>query len=74
MEKVDYRDTLAWLEELFGGKKVLSVTDVAAAFKINRRTAAKRYPFTDSMIEITRLASCMCLSSQDVRNAYHVNS
>ncbi len=72
MEKVDYRDTLAWLDELFEGKKLLTPTEVANAFKIDRRTAQKRYPFTDSKIEITRLASCMCLSSQDVRNAYHV--
>lgn len=72
MEKVDYRETLAWLTDLFEGKKLLSVTEVATAFKVDRRTVAKRYPFENSKIEITRLASCMCLSSQDVRNAYHV--
>ena len=72
MEKVDYRETLAWLNEVFAGKKLLCTTEVAKAFKIDRRTAAKRYPFVNGMIEITRLASCMCLSAQDVRNAYHV--
>ena len=72
MEKVDYRETLLWLNELFEGKKLLTVTEVAEAFKVDRRTVLKRYPFEGSKIEITRLASCMCLSAQDVRNAYHV--
>ena len=72
MEKVDYRTILIWLQELFDGKVVVSVSDVCRVFKMARSVAVKRYPFTDSKIEITRLASCMCLSSQDVRNAYHV--
>ena len=70
MEKVNYRETLAWLNELFGGKAIVSVTDVATAFKCDRRTAKKRYPFKDCKIEITRLASFICLSAQEIRKAY----
>lgn len=69
-EKVNYRDTLAFLTEVFGGKLLLSVADVARAFKTDRRAIAKRYPFEDSKIELTRLASACCLSDNDIRAAY----
>ena len=70
-EKLDYRETLAWLQEQFGGRMVLSVSEVMRQFKIGRKMALKRYPFKDNKIEITRLASAMCLSAQDVRRACH---
>lgn len=69
-EKVNYRDTLVFLSEIFGGKLLVSVTDVARAFKTDRRTIAKRYPFENSKIELTRLASVCCLSDNDIRAAY----
>lgn len=74
MEKTDYRETLEWLKEQFGGKVLLSVSDVAAAFGCDRRTAKSRYPFKDCKIEITRLASYLCLSSQEIRRSYRCPS
>ena len=70
-EKLDYRETLAWLNEKFEGRALLRVSDVMRVFKITRVMAKKRYPFKDNKIEITRLASVMCLSAQDVRRACH---
>lgn len=70
-EKVDYRETLVWLQEQFGGRVVVSVSEVTRQFRIGRKMALKRYPFKDNKIEITRLASAMCLSAQDVRRACH---
>lgn len=72
-EKVNYRETLVFLTELFDGKMIVNVSDVARAFKIDRRTAAKRYPFERSKIELTRLASVCCLSDNDVRAAYKLS-
>lgn len=70
-EKVDYRETLVWLQEQFEGRVVVSVSEVTRKFRIGRNMALKRYPFKDNKIEITRLASAMCLSAQDVRRACH---
>lgn len=70
-EKVDYRETLNWLYEQFEGRVVVSVSNVMRQFRISRNLALKRYPFKDNKIEITRLASAMCLSAQDVRRACH---
>ena len=73
MERLNYRETLLFLNERFGGKVVVNTSQVAEAFGIDRRTAKKRYPFNDGKIEITRLASMLCLSKQEIRNAYHLN-
>lgn len=73
MERLDYRDTLSYLSDMFHGKIVVNMSQVAEAFGIDRRTAKKRYPFKDGKIEITRLASMMCLSKQEIRQAYHLN-
>lgn len=72
MEKVDYRATLAYLLELFEGKQIVNVAEVARAFNCDRRVVKRRYPFTDNKIEVTRLASQMSLSANEVRRAYHV--
>ena len=48
MEKMMYRDTLMWLNEIFDGKKLLSISDVARVFKIDRATAKNRYPFNNN--------------------------
>lgn len=69
MEKLDYRDTLSVLMQMFGGKMVLSAKEVGRVFGIDPRTARKRYPFKGTMIELTRLASAMCLSSDEIRKA-----
>lgn len=73
MEKVDYRSTLEWLYQLFDGKVVVCVSEVSRKFSIDRRMAEKRYPFVNGKIELTRLASIMCLSQQEIRGAYHLN-
>lgn len=70
MEKMMYRDTIAWLDELFEGKKLLTVSDVSRVFKIDRATAKNRYPFKNNFIEITRLAALLCVTPQDIRSAY----
>lgn len=70
MEKQNYRDTLAYLLDVFDGKMVVGPTEVGRAFRIDPRTARKRYPFNNSLIELTKLASYMCMSEEDVRKAY----
>ena len=71
MEKLHYRETIAYLNELFEGKQLLNVSDVSRKMKIDRRAAIKRFPFKNNKIELPRLASYMCLSAQDVRKAYY---
>lgn len=71
MEKVNYRETLVWLSELFDGKVILTAKDISEVFKIDPRTVRKLYITKDNkMIEITRLASLMCLSSAEIRQSY----
>ena len=72
MEKMNYRDTLNWLSEKFNGKVLLTVSEVARGFGVDRRTAQKRYPFQGSYIEITKLASLLSCSANDVRYAYRL--
>jgi len=73
MEKMNYRETLEWLKEIFGGKLLLSVADVSRGFGVDRRTVQKRYPFQDSYIEITKLASLLSCSAGEVRRTYRMS-
>lgn len=58
-EKESYRDTLADILEYFGGKRLLSVTDVSRYTQLNRRTVIKRYQFQDGYISAMVLARAM---------------
>lgn len=67
MEELNYRETLAWLMELFDGKVIVTLSELSRKFKTDRRTLEKRYPFNGTTIELTRLASAMCMSMHDVQ-------
>lgn len=70
MEKINYRDILNFLLELFDGKMLVGPVTVSKAFGISYHTVKKRYPFDKSAIEVTKLASCLCITPEELRRIY----
>ena len=69
VEKTFFRENYEILREMFPGKMVVSNSEVAKAFGIDPKTAKKRYNIVKG-IELTKLASLMSVSAQDIRKAY----
>lgn len=59
-EKPEYRDNLEDLLAFFGGRRLLTKTDVAAYLKIDPRTASKRYGIGREGITAPTLARRLC--------------
>lgn len=55
-EKSEYRDILEDASEYFGGKRLLSVADVAKYLKVDRRTVVERFGISKMGITLPALA------------------
>lgn len=64
--KTDFGIVLHFLADKFGGKMLLSVSDVARVFRIDRRTAENRFPFDENhRITLPNLAAALCAAPRE---------